>query len=45
MIEAVQGAFTRRGGVIRGAQEWEDFHDEIEDEWTKRGFKDARVIE
>lgn len=45
MIEVVQAAFTKRGGVVRGAGEWEDFHDEIVDGWTMLGVMDARVIE
>lgn len=43
MIEAVQAAFDVRGGVIRGQSEWEDFHDEIVDGWTRLGIMDARL--
>lgn len=45
MIEAVQGAFDKRGGAIRGQSEWEDFYDEIVDGWTKLGVMDARLEE
>lgn len=45
MIEVVQRAFHKRGGVIRGQSEWDDFHDEIVDGWTKLGVMDARVME
>ncbi len=45
MIEAVQKAFAKRGGVVRGHSEWEDFHDEIFDAWDEQGILDAKVIE
>jgi len=45
MIEVVQSAFDKRGGVIRGQSEWEDFHDEIVDGWTRLGIMDARLEE
>jgi len=43
MIEVVQKAFDKRGGVIRGQSEWEDFHDEIVDGWTRLGVMSARL--
>lgn len=43
MIEIVQKAFDVRGGTVRGRSEWEDFHDEIVDGWTKLGVMDARL--
>jgi DNA-binding transcriptional MerR regulator len=43
MIEVVQAAFDRRGGVVRGKSEWEDFYDEIVDGWTRLGIMDARL--
>lgn len=43
MIEVVQAAFNKRGGIIRGQSEWEDFHDEIVEGWTRLGIMDARV--
>jgi MerR HTH family regulatory protein len=45
MIEVVQEAFNKRGGVVRGQSEWEDFHDEIVDGWTRLGIMDARLKE
>ena len=43
MIEAVQAAFDRRGGAIRGQSEWEDFYDEVVEGWTRLGVMGARV--
>jgi len=43
MIEVVQAAFDKRGGTIRGRSEWDDFHDEIVDGWTRLGIMDARL--
>lgn len=45
MIEAVQAAFAKRGGVIRGRLEWEGFYDEIYGAWVEQGIMDAKVIE
>jgi len=44
MIEAVQGAFERRGGAVRGKEEWRDLYEEIVRDWTKLGIIDARVV-
>jgi DNA-binding transcriptional MerR regulator len=44
MIEAVQKAFEKRGGQVRGRSEWEDFHNEIEDEWTELRLMEARLV-
>lgn len=43
MIEAVQAAFEKRGGQIRGRSEWEDFRTEIEDAWTELRLMEARL--
>lgn len=45
MIEVVQGAFSKRGGTIRGQSEWEDFCDEVVEGWEALGVMDARLDE
>jgi len=45
MIEVVQASFNKRNGVVRGQSEWEDFHDEIVEGWTKLGIMDARLTD
>lgn len=45
MIEAVQKAFVKRGGVIRGKVEWNSFYNEIYGAWKQQGILEARVIE
>lgn len=45
MIEAVQEAFEKRGGQVRGRSEWVDFRTEIEDAWTELRLMEARLMD
>ena len=45
MIEVVQRALRKRGGTVRGEQEWGECYDEIAEEWRRLGIMDAEVVE
>jgi|WetSurMetagenome_2_1015567.scaffolds.fasta_scaffold08587_6 DNA-binding transcriptional MerR regulator len=43
MIDVVQEAFHKRGGKVRGREDWLGFYEDVVRGWTRLGVMDARI--
>jgi DNA-binding transcriptional MerR regulator len=44
MMAAVREALSARGGSIRGADNWREFHDEVMAAWKKQGVFEVKLV-